>query len=157
MNLPFVTWPQAPTKGRPTGLPDGVLQLQEKMNVALEQLLTNRAIMGFWHRELELNTELMACLNDAQATKAIREVEVHYKNTAYALQQAHWDNMLALEGEAKATEEWECKAFTEAFREAVQACPPESHGALLYLLQILTSDVRLTAILGMSATAQLWP
>ena len=29
--------------------PDKLLQLQEKMNVALEQLLTNRTTMGLWH------------------------------------------------------------------------------------------------------------
>ena len=51
MSLPFITQPQAPTKGRPTGFSDELLQLQEKMNVALEQLLTNRATMGFWCRE----------------------------------------------------------------------------------------------------------
>ena len=38
ISLPFITWPQAPTKGRPTGFPDELLQLQEKMNVALDQL-----------------------------------------------------------------------------------------------------------------------
>ena len=43
MSLPFITWPQAPTKGRPIGFPDELLQLQERMNVALEWLLTNRA------------------------------------------------------------------------------------------------------------------
>ena len=125
------------------------------MNVALGQLLTNRATMGFQCRELELNTELTACLNDAQATEAIREVEVHHKNTACALQETHWNNVLALECEAKVTEEWDCQTFTEAFVVAVQACPPESCWALLYPLQILTGDVPLAAILGMSATTHL--
>ena len=63
--------------------------------------------------------------------------------------------MLALECEAKATVEWDHQAFAEAFRVAVQACPPESCGALLYPLQVLAGDVPLAAILGISATAQL--
>ena len=62
---PFLTQPQAPNKGRPTGFPDELLQLQEKMNVALEWLLANRATRGFQCRELELNTEIVAHLNDA--------------------------------------------------------------------------------------------
>ena len=70
--------------------------------MALEQLLANRvATMDFQCRDLELNTELMACLNDAQATEANREAKVHCKNAACALQQAHWDNVLELEHEAR--------------------------------------------------------
>ena len=141
----FITQPQAPTKGGPTGFSDELLQLQEKMNVALEQLLANRATMDFCHRELELNVELAACLNDAQATKAIKEAQVHCTNAACALQQAHRDNVLVLECEAKVGEGWDCQAFGVA----MQACLPKSHGALLWPLQILT-------ILGMSATTQLW-
>ena len=47
MSLPFITWPQVPTKGRLTGFPGELLQLQEKMNMALESLLANMATMGF--------------------------------------------------------------------------------------------------------------
>ena len=151
MSLPFITSPQAPTKGRLAGFLDRLLQLQEKMNMALEWLLTNKATIGFWYKELELNTELSACLNDTQATEAIREVEVHHKNTACALQQAHWDNILALGCEAKVTTEWN----SQAFGVPTWACPPEGHGALLYPLQILTHDVPLPTILGMSAIIQL--
>ena len=68
---------------------------------------------------MELNTELTACLNDAQAAKAIREVKVHHKNAACALQQACWDNKLALKNEAKATEEWDYQAFVDAYGAAV--------------------------------------
>ena len=156
LSHPFLTQPQATTKGRPTGFPDKLLQLQEKMNVAQEWLLTNMATMGFWSRELELNTELVACLNDAQAAEAIREVKVQCKNMAYALQQAHQDNVLVLEHEAKVTEEQDCQAFAEAFRVAVWTCLLESWGTLLYQLQILTGDAPLAAIFRMSATAQLW-
>ena len=134
MSLPFITQPQALSKGRPTGFLDKLLQLQEKMNVALEWLLTNRATMGFWHKELDFNTELSACLDNAQTTKATREVKVHCRNTACALHQAHWDNVLVLECKVKVTEEQDHQTFAEAFRVAVPACPHESCGALLYLL-----------------------
>ena len=156
MSLSFITQSQAHTKGSPTIFPDEPLQPQEKMNMALEWLLANRATFDFWCRDLELNTELMVHLNDAQSTEAIREAEVCHRNAACALQQAHWDNVLALECEAKVTKEQDCQAFAEAFGAAVQACQPKSHGALLYPLQILTNDVPLATILGMLATAQLW-
>ena len=45
----------------------------------------------------------MAGLNDAQATEAIKETEGHHKNAACALQQAHQDNVLVLDHEAKVT------------------------------------------------------
>ena len=91
------------------------------------------ATMGFQCRELELNTELMEHLNDAQAAKVIREVEMYHNNTVCALKQGHWDNMLALECEAKVTEEQDCPAFAEAF--GVQPCKLlhlSPMGALLY-------------------------
>ena len=64
--------------------------------------------------------------------------------------------MLALEHEAKVTEQQDHHAFPEGFWAVVWTCLPESWGALLYPLQILTSDIPLVTILGMSATAQLW-
>ena len=75
--------------------------------------------MGFRCRKWELNTRLTAHLNDVQAAEAIREVKVHHKNAACTIQQTHWDNMLALECEAKVTEEWGHQTFTEAFGVAV--------------------------------------
>ena len=87
--------------------------------MALEQLLTKRATMGFQCRELEVNTELAECLNDAEAAKAIRKAEVHCKNATCALQQAHRDSVLVLEYETKVAEEQNCQAFTEAFRAAM--------------------------------------
>ena len=43
--------------------------------MSLEQLLTNRATGDFCCKELDLNTELVAHLNDAQATEAIKQAE----------------------------------------------------------------------------------
>ena len=75
--------------------------------------------MDFQCKELELNAELVACLNNVQAAEAIKEAEVHCKNMVCALQQAHQDNALVLEHEAKATEVWDHKAFAEAFGAAM--------------------------------------
>ena len=104
------------------------------MNMALELLLTNRATMDFCHRKLELNAKLAVHLNDAQATKAIKEAEMHHTTAACTLQQAHRDSVLVLECEAKVEEVQDCHAFMEAFGAAVQSCLPESCGALLYPL-----------------------
>ena len=61
-----------------------------------------------------------------------------------------------LKCEAKAEEGQEHQAFMEAFGAVMWACLPETHGALMYPLWLLTSNVPLAAILGMSATTQLW-
>ena len=108
----------------------------------------------------------MLWLNEAQAIKAIKEAEVHHKatikeaemcctTTASVLQQTHRKNMLTLECEVKLEEGQDYQAFVEAFEAALWACPPETHGALMYPLLLLTSDVPLAAILGMMATTQL--
>ena len=155
MSISFVTWPQASSKGEPVRLSDELLQLQEIMNMALEQLLTNRATRDFCCKELDLNMELATHLNDAQATEAIKEAEVCHATTACVLQQAHRDSVLVLEHEEKVEEGQDHQAFVEAFGAAIQACLPKINGALLYPLQLLTGDVPLATILGMSATTQL--
>ena len=87
--------------------------------MTLEQLLTTRATIDFHHRELELNMELAVCLNDAQATEAIKEVEVHDTTTACAQQQDQRDSVLELEYKAKVEEGQDCQAFMEAFGAAM--------------------------------------
>ena len=147
-------------------LTDELLQLQERMNAALEQLLTTRATMDSHCKELELNTEHAVCLNEAQAIEAIKEAklccaatikeaEVCHSTTACILQQTQRGNMLMLVHVVKAEEEWDHQAFVEAFGAALQACPPKSWGALMYPFQLMTSDMLLAAILEMSATIQL--
>ena len=78
------------------------------MNKALEQLLANRATGDLCCKELDLNVELAACLNDAQAAKAIKQAKVHCTTTACTLQQAHRDSK-------KMEERQDCQAFEEAF------------------------------------------
>ena len=55
-----------------------------------------------------------------------------------------------------AEERQDCQAFMEAFGVGIWACLPENQGTLLYPLQLLTSNVPLATLLGMSATTQLW-
>ena len=52
----------------------------------------------------------------------------------------------------KAEERWDHQACVKVFEVAIQACPPENWGILLYPLQLLTGNVPLAALLGMLAT-----
>ena len=85
------------------------------MNVALEWLLTTRATMDSCQKELELNAELAAHLNEAQAIEAvkeakvchtatIKEAEVYHATAACILQQTHRENVLMLGCELKVEE-----------------------------------------------------
>ena len=65
------------------------------MNTALEQLLVNRGTGDLCQKELDLNVELAACLNESQAakaikqaTEAIKQAKVHHVTTACTLQWA---------------------------------------------------------------------
>ena len=79
--------------------------------MALECLLTKRATGDLCCKKLDLNMELVAYLNEAQAaeaikqaTEAIKQAEVHHATTACTLQQAHRDSVLVLECQMKAEE-----------------------------------------------------
>ena len=87
--------------------------------------------MDSYCKELELNAELVAQLNEAQAIEAIKEAEVcciatikeakvHHATAACILQQKE-------EGQ-------DCQAFVKVFGVALQACQPQTHGALMYPL-----------------------
>ena len=121
------------------------------MNVALEQLLTTRASRDLHSKELDLNTKLLVCLNEVQATKAIKQAteaigqtKVYHATTAYTLQQVHQGSVLELECQVMVEERWVCQAFMEAFGVVMQAYLPKNQRALLYPLQLLTSDMPLT-------------
>ena len=90
--------------------------------------------------------ELSRCLNDAQFDMAMREAMAHHSTTAIALKEAYKSNVMVLEWEAKA-EGKECQAFAEAFWAVMWA--------LMHPLQLLTSDVPLAALMGMTNVAQL--
>ena len=75
---------------------------------------------------------------------------------ACTLQKVHQESTLAQECQVMEEERLACQAFVEAFGVAMGSCLPESQGALLYPLQLLTGNVLLAALLRMSVTAQLW-
>ena len=85
-------------------------------------------------------------------TTRIKEAKVHHTIHSCVLQQTQQENMLALEHEAIAEEGWDCWVFMVASAVALQACSPKTHEALMYPLQLLTSNVPLAAMLGMLAT-----
>ena len=60
-----------------------------------------------------------------------------------------------LQHKAKVEEGQDHEAFVEALWRALQSCLPETHGALMYPLQLLTGNVPLATILEMVATTQL--
>ena len=126
------------------------------MNAALEQLLAVRSSRDLCSKELDLNMELAVHLNEVQTAEAIRQAKVHGTTVAYTLQKVHRESVLVLEHQVMEEERWPCQAFVEAFGVAMGSCSPKSQGALLYPLQLLTSDMPLAALLGMSATTQLW-
>ena len=95
--------------------------------------------------------ELSGCLNDAQFDEAL----AHCSTAAAALKEAYKSNIMALEPEAKAEEGRECQDFAEASWAVMQRCPPEAWETFMYPLQLLTGDMPLVALMGMSTMAQL--
>ena len=104
-----------PPRVVPTRLVDKLLPPQEKMNTALECLLANRVTGDLCCKELDLNAELVACLNETQAaeaikqaTMAIKQAEVCHTTTACTLQQAHIDSVIVLKCQMKVEERQDC-------------------------------------------------
>ena len=100
--ISFIPQHQTPPWVGLAGLTDELLHLQERMNMALEWLLTTRATMDSCCKELELNAELVMHLNKGQAIEAIKEAEVCHATTACVLQQTCMEYVLNLECKAKA-------------------------------------------------------
>ena len=98
--MPYVEWHPASSEGKSTSLFKELLQLQEEMNTALEELPEVRASMDCHCRELDLGAELAVCHNDSQLTKA----KTCHAAAAAALQWAHLDSVSALNHEAMAGE-----------------------------------------------------
>ena len=95
--------------------------------------------------------ELSRCLNDAHFYEAM----THHSTAATALHEAYDSNIIALEQVAKVEEGRECQAFAEAFWAVMQMCPLDVQGTFMYPLQLLTSNVPLAALMGMSTVSQL--
>ena len=58
--------------------------------------------------------------------------------------------MEGLEREAIEEEERDCQSFLIASGAALQVCPLEAHGVLVYPLQLLTGNMSLAALLAIS-------
>ena len=99
--------------------------------------------------------ELSRHLNDAQFNEAMREAAACHSTAAGALEKAYKSNVMVLEWEAKAEEGKECQAFAEASWAVMWVCPPEAWGTFMYPLQLLTGNVLLAALMGMTTAAQL--
>ena len=58
--------------------------------------------------------------------------------------------MQDIEREAIEEEGRDCQSFLIACGAALQACPPEAHGILMYTLQLLTGNMSLATLLAIS-------
>ena len=147
--------PKTSLQPKPPELSKELLWLQEKLTAALEHLLTVRTALNLHWWELDLQVELSRLQNDAQFNEAIREAMACQLSTAVALKEAYKSNVMVLDWEAKVEEGRECQAFAEAFLPVIWMCLPETHGTFMYPPQLLTSDVPLAALMGMTTMAQL--
>ena len=91
-SMPYIKWPPVSLEGEPTSLSKELLQLQEEMKTASEELLEFSASIDCQCREQDLGVELAVCHNDAQLAKA----KTCHAAAAAALQQAHLDSISAL-------------------------------------------------------------
>ena len=118
------------------------------MNVAMGQLQATRASMDSHQRRLVSTTETTieeakglctAMIWDAEAKCAatIREAETSCTDHTHTLQQYLDENMQDFECEAIEKEGWNHQSFLEACGAALQACPREVWGLLMYPLQLL--------------------
>ena len=98
VSTPNVEWPPATLEGKLSGLSKELLQLQEEMNTALEELLQVRASIDYHHRQLDLRAELAAHHNDTQPAKA----KACHVATTTTLQWAHLDSITTLNCKAMA-------------------------------------------------------
>ena len=103
-STPYIKQPPATLEGELTSLSKELLQLQEEMNTALEELLEVRASMDCHHMELHLAVELAVHHNDTQLAKA----KTHHAATATALQWAHLDSVSGLNCKVMAEEGQKC-------------------------------------------------
>ena len=81
------------------------------MNVTLEQLLTARSSRDLCHKQLDLNMELVACLNEVQTAEAIRQAKVCGITEAYALQKVYQESVLVLQCQALEKKRWACQVM----------------------------------------------
>ena len=98
-----------------------------------------------------------AAIREAEACCAadIREAESHCVDHAHTIQQSHSNNMQCLKREAIEEEGKNCQSFLAACGIALQICPPQVQGVLMYPLQLLTGNMSLATLLAIPARCQL--
>ena len=69
---------------------------------------------------------------EAVCTTAVRRAEAATAMQTSKLQQTHQENMQNLEDEALELEKPACQSFLQAYGAALQACPNEALGKLMY-------------------------
>ena len=105
--------------------------------------------------QLPLEATHSASTREVEATCATtaREAGANRAVQTSKLQQPHLDTMWALEDEALEVERHSCQSFLWACGAALQACPHEALGILMYPIHLLTGNMSLTGLL--TATPQL--
>ena len=74
------------------------------------------------------------CNAEGMCAAAIREAETINVDCTHILQQPHGESMQDIEREAIEEEGWEHLSFLNACGAALQPCPPEACGVLMYPL-----------------------
>ena len=133
-------------------------------------LLMTRTSIDAFCRKQESDFEMALYQNEAKTTEAIREAKAHCGTAireaeacyttanreekarcadhACSIQQLHSDSMQCLKREALKEEGKDCQSFLATCGAALQACPPEDHGVLMYPLQLLTGNMSLATLLA---------
>ena len=84
---------------------------------------------------------------EAKCAVAIREAENACADHTHKLQKSHGKSMQNIEREAIEEEGWDHQSFLNACGVALQACPPEACGVLMFPLQLLARNMSLAALL----------
>ena len=135
-------------------------------------LLTTRASVDVSHRKQVLDLKTTFHQNEAQTTKAIKEARAHcmtmirdaetmcaaaireaettFSECTHILQQSHGECIGKMERETIEEEGRDHQTFLTACGVALQVCPPEAHGILMYPLQLLMGNMSLAALLAIS-------
>ena len=101
-------------------------------------------------REAEAHCTTMIQDAEVTCTAAIRDAKATCADHTHTLQQSHGVSMQDIEREAIEEEERDCQSFLTACRVALQVCPPETCGILMYPLQLLMGNMSLATLLVVS-------
>ena len=98
-------------------------------------------------REAEATHSAFAREAEVIHTTAVRKVEAASVVQTFKLQQDHQETMQTLEDEAIKEEKHACQSFLQVCGVALQACPNEALGVLMYPIHLVTGNMSLTDLL----------